>query len=317
MAGANNRSLKAAGIPKSTIQTLRVESGGRLSLRSAIGMAHERNLPVGKAVEHMAKRDARQASSKEGQAAAGDFRTKAAERMRAAAAERAVTERKAALQAAMTKRQGNLARTVGAASSAMLAARKAAAKPTFERSLSKFKEHAQGVIDNYYKTNFPKQTPPTLHYSDGEKYIRVTRVDAGGKTGSAHAFIDKATGDVLKPDGYKRPAKGARGNIHTGDFGVGPHGANYSETYMKRRFNPEPPKHGGFTRSEAVAAAKKASFSWKNAEGGGYVSTDGRSKIVRENGGWMLHGPNGYKRRVAKGASLEHATAMLVKAGVI
>jgi hypothetical protein len=85
---------------------------------------------------------------------------------------------------------------------------------------------------------------------------------------------------------------------------------------MKRRFNAEPPKHGGFTRMEAVAAAKKASFSWKNAEGGGYVTTDGRSKIVRENGGWTLHGPNGYKRRVAKGASLEHATAMLVKAGV-
>jgi hypothetical protein len=53
MAGATNRALKAAGIPKATIQTLRVESGGRLSLRSAIGMAHERKLPVGKAVEHM------------------------------------------------------------------------------------------------------------------------------------------------------------------------------------------------------------------------------------------------------------------------
>jgi hypothetical protein len=85
MAGATNRALKAAGIPKATIQTLRVESGGRLSLRSAIGMAHERKLPVGKAVEHMAKRDARQASSKEGQAAAGDFRAKAAERMKTSA----------------------------------------------------------------------------------------------------------------------------------------------------------------------------------------------------------------------------------------
>jgi hypothetical protein len=48
-------------------------------------MAHERKLPVGKAVEHMAKRDARQASSKEGQAAAGDFRAKAAERMKTSA----------------------------------------------------------------------------------------------------------------------------------------------------------------------------------------------------------------------------------------
>jgi hypothetical protein len=105
MAGATNRALKAAGIPKATIQTLRVESGGRLSLRSAIGMAHERKLPVGKAVEHMAKRDARQASSKEGQAAAGDFRAKAAAAMKAAGERKAAAEsRRAALQAASAGR---------------------------------------------------------------------------------------------------------------------------------------------------------------------------------------------------------------------
>jgi hypothetical protein len=42
MAGANNRALKAAGIPKATIKTLRVENGGRLSLKSAITLAGER-----------------------------------------------------------------------------------------------------------------------------------------------------------------------------------------------------------------------------------------------------------------------------------
>lgn len=39
-----------------------------------------------------------------------------------------------------------------------------------------------------------------------------------GKITSIHAFIDNATGDLLKPAGFKAPAKGARGNITNPDF---------------------------------------------------------------------------------------------------
>lgn len=102
MAGATNRALKSAGIPKSTIQTLRVEHGSGLSLRSALGIAHERGLPVGTAHEFMAKRDAKAAKRPEAQQAAADFRAKAAERMKA------VAEHK-------ERRQKNLARAVDAA----------------------------------------------------------------------------------------------------------------------------------------------------------------------------------------------------------
>ncbi len=35
---------------------------------------------------------------------------------------------------------------------------------------------------------------------------------------SAYCFIDKATGDILKPAGFKGPAKGIRGNIRSGDW---------------------------------------------------------------------------------------------------
>jgi hypothetical protein len=52
MAGANNKSFKAAGLPKKTIDTIRVETGGRLSLRSAIQIASGRGLPLGKAAKH-------------------------------------------------------------------------------------------------------------------------------------------------------------------------------------------------------------------------------------------------------------------------
>lgn len=323
MAGATNRAMKSAGVPKASIKTIRVKAGGRLTLQSAISIAREHGLDVGKAPGHLARREAKVETKRQ----AAQATAKAAQQGKVArslgdagkgmrAARKAEGERKAALQAASARRQTQVTGSVSAASKAMLAARKAGAKPTFDGAMNNFKAHAQKVINDYYKANGFKATPPTLHYSDGEKYIRVTSVDAGSKTGSAHAFIDKSTGDVLKPDGYKRPAKGARGNIYTGNFGVGPHGANYSEAYTKRRFDPSPAKHGGFTRAEAVAAAKKASFTWKNAESGGYVTSDGRAKIVRDDGGWTLHGPNGYKRRVAKGASLEHATAMLGKAGI-
>ena len=227
MAGATNRAMKAAGVPKATIATLRVEHGGHLSLRSAISIAHERGLDTGKAHEFMTKRDAKKAAAPAAQAATADFRSKAAATMKAAG------ERKAAM---MAERQKRIAGTVRDLGRGMLAARKAGAKPSFDGAMGKFKAHAQKQIDDYYAANFPNsKTKPTLHYSDGEKYIRVTKVEPGQKTGSAHSFIDKATGDVLKPDGFKRPAKGARGNIFSGDFGVNEHGANYSAAYMKRR----------------------------------------------------------------------------------
>ena len=311
MAGATNRAMKAAGLPKATQEKIRVARGAGLTVQSAIQHAQAHGLPLGKAAKHVgelsgwqkaaagAKVEARPATKRApGESLeayrARDLTSRDPATMRAAIREqikkirsdaggeadvqrlstmlqsrnaaakqrtaerggqqdlfganpaprgpspfevraKAAAERRAAMVASAQQRAGRLPQALGGAARGMMAARKAAAaKPTLERSMSKFKAHAQGVINDYYKANFPKQTPPTLHYSDGEKYIRVTRVDAGSKTGSAHAFIDKATGDVLKPDGYKRPAKGARGNIHTGDFGVNEHGANYSAAYMKR-----------------------------------------------------------------------------------
>lgn len=62
MAGATNRALKSAGLPKSTIATVRAESGGRLNLQSAIAVARSKGLDVGKAHEHLAKREAKAAS---------------------------------------------------------------------------------------------------------------------------------------------------------------------------------------------------------------------------------------------------------------
>lgn len=107
MAGATNRAMKAAGVPKATIATLRVEHGGHLSLRSAISIAHERGLDTGKAHEFMAKRDAKKAAAPTAQAATADFRSKAAATMKAAGERTAKEGRAAVLAARLRDRAAN------------------------------------------------------------------------------------------------------------------------------------------------------------------------------------------------------------------
>ena len=46
----------------------------------------------------------------------------------------------------------------------------------------------------------------------GPKYIKIWDTERGQKRSIA-AFIDKVSGDVLKPAGVNAPAKGARGNV--------------------------------------------------------------------------------------------------------
>lgn len=66
---------------------------------------------------------------------------------------------------------------------------------------------------------------------EGLRYVRVwsrdQREDDAGARGSAYSFVDKTNGDVLKPDGWKKPAKHARGNILDGSWVdyAGPYGA--------------------------------------------------------------------------------------------
>jgi hypothetical protein len=43
------------------------------------------------------------------------------------------------------------------------------------------------------------------------KYTRVVVTNYGQDY--VHCFITNATGDILKADGWKRPAKGVRGNV--------------------------------------------------------------------------------------------------------
>jgi hypothetical protein len=100
--------------------------------------------------------------------------------------------------------------------------------PKFDTAFATFLAGCKKIHDEYVRKNF-------TNIVDSE-IAREWRVDAGKVRcrvvhgGSAYCFVDYATGDVLKCDGYKAPAKHARGNIYDAANGlgtIGPYGPAY------------------------------------------------------------------------------------------
>jgi len=94
-----------------------------------------------------------------------------------------------------------------------------------------FVERCQEIVDKHMQTNFPMLPREVLGIMPGKRYFRIVKKTEGqDKTGSAWAFVDSTNGDVLKPAGWKRPAKHARGNIFDMSKGlgwIGPYGPAY------------------------------------------------------------------------------------------
>lgn len=62
--------------------------------------------------------------------------------------------------------------------------------------------------------NFTHAKAPVPQFTIGNRYIRIA------SDRSVHSFIDRTNGDVLKPAGFKAPAKHARGNLFAGQNGA-------------------------------------------------------------------------------------------------
>jgi hypothetical protein len=97
--------------------------------------------------------------------------------------------------------------------------------------LANFLAGAKSMRAEYLAKISPNLAYPDLTFTaeEGPKFIRIVVADYPGQR-SAFCFLNKATGDILKSDGWKAPAKGARGNINTPTFGVEyltPYGAQY------------------------------------------------------------------------------------------
>lgn len=89
----------------------------------------------------------------------------------------------------------------------------------FDTAAKGWLKKAQGVLDAYYKKDSGDHILELT--AGGKKYVRVVKV-SHGKNKSAFGFICRETGNVLKADGWKRPARGPRGNIYSGKLGINP-----------------------------------------------------------------------------------------------
>ncbi len=100
----------------------------------------------------------------------------------------------------------------------------------FDAMLDKFVGKAQMLIsENERRIHDKVKFNTRLEVMHGRRYVRVVKTDDFDHR-SAYCFVDKQNGNVLKADGWKRPAKHARGNIYGEDGGLGgvtPYGAAY------------------------------------------------------------------------------------------
>jgi hypothetical protein len=87
----------------------------------------------------------------------------------------------------------------------------------------------QKLIDDEFSKNYPNLDVPTLQANVGRKYMKVIKVESQR---SVFAFIDLSNGDVLKPAGWSRPAKHARGNLFDDEGGMGQM-TSYGPKYLR------------------------------------------------------------------------------------
>ena len=102
----------------------------------------------------------------------------------------------------------------------------------FDAALESFLGSIRELRVAYFAKNFPNLTSGTISIDPGgKKYLRVVCDATGDNHGqvSVYCFVEKSTGDILKADGWKRPAKHACGNIYdnAGKGAITPWGVHY------------------------------------------------------------------------------------------
>ena len=76
---------------------------------------------------------------------------------------------------------------------------------------------ANAKLDSDKESKFFKERDRSFAMKKANKYYKIWVME-WGRPSSIHAFIDIATGDLYKPAGINKPAKGSRGNVTDPEF---------------------------------------------------------------------------------------------------
>lgn len=92
-------------------------------------------------------------------------------------------------------------------------------KPVTRDDIERFRAAAEAKGQKEQSERYPNiESPFQLDVTYGKVRAKIIDVSRGSR--SAWAFIDYATGDILKAASWAAPAKHARGNINTPTDGV-------------------------------------------------------------------------------------------------
>ncbi len=92
-------------------------------------------------------------------------------------------------------------------------------------ALDTFLQDVKSMHDAHMTATHPNLRKSTFTAEKGKKFARI--VEDNGTQRCAFCFVDLATGDILKTDGWKRPAPQPRGHISNGSADLTPYGAKY------------------------------------------------------------------------------------------
>ena len=83
------------------------------------------------------------------------------------------------------------------------------ARNTIELNVRKWTLMLCDALMDNFNSSHPKSDPYTFSVESGRKYYKII-METGAGSRSAHAFVDKKTGEVYKPASFKAPAKHVR-----------------------------------------------------------------------------------------------------------
>jgi hypothetical protein len=99
----------------------------------------------------------------------------------------------------------------------------------FLDQLDRYVSTVEALVSAYYAENYSNLEAPFFTVDPrGKKFARIVQNERHGSSRSVHSFVDRESGDVLFPSGWKTPAPHARGNIWSDQEGaeaLAPHGS--------------------------------------------------------------------------------------------